>query len=274
MSDLQLILLIALAILVLWLIHKFGVKNLKTGSMVLVTGGLKTGKSTLSVYLAVRSHKRALLKYRLKHIFFKNEEMPYLYSNIPLNYKYYKPLTKAHLERKIRFEYHSTVYICEASLVADSMSYKDAELNERLLLFNKLFAHEIKSGGSLVYDTQSISDNHYAVKRCLNSYFYIQKSFKFIPFFIAMKICEYRYSDDGSVVSVSDKDVDNDTKWCLVPKSVWKRFDCHCYSCFTDNLDISNIKVGKLTKNDLKARKIISFKNYDTLKEFVVEGDK
>lgn len=268
MNDLRTILFILLVILVLWLIHKFGVKNLKTGSMVLVTGGVKTGKTTLGVHLAIKNHKRSVFRYYFRKLFHKNEEFPYLYSNIPILYKYYKPLQKAHLERKLRFEYRSVIYICEASLVADSMSFKDKNLNERLLLFNKLIAHETK-GGMLIYDTQSIADNHFAVKRCLSSYFYIQKSFKWIPFFIAMRICEYRYSDDGSVVSVSDKDIDYDTRWCLIPKRVWKRFDCYCYSIFTDHLDISHLKVGKLTKNDLKAKKIISFKEYDTLKEFV-----
>lgn len=262
------IILIGLAILFIFLYFKFNVKRINTGSLVLVTGGVKTGKTTLAVHLAIKNHKRAMLRYRLARIFKKDIEQPYLYSNIPLLYKYYKPLTIAHLLRKVRFEYKSVVYISECSLIVDSQYYKDMNVNERLLLFNKLIGHELHNG-LLIYDTQSISDNHYAIKRCLSSYFYIQKSIKFLPFFVAMKVCEFRYSDDGSTIAVSQEDLDSVTKWCLVPKSVWKTFDCFCYSIFTDNQPLSNIKVGKLTKNDLKAKKIISFKNYDTLKEFI-----
>lgn len=262
------ILLIAFIALCIWLYCKFNVKRISTGSLVMVTGGVKTGKTTMAVYLAIKNHKRAMLRYRILKLFKKDVEQPYLYSNIPIDYKYYKPLQKAHLLREMRFEYKSIIYISEASLIADSMYYKDLDVNERLLLFNKLIGHETHNG-LLIYDTQSICDNHFAIKRCLNSYIYIQKSLKFIPFFVAMRVVELRYAEDGTTISVSDRDIDEITKWCLVPKSVWKRFDCFCYSIFTDAKPLSNVKVGKLSKSDLKAKRIISFKNYDTLKEFI-----
>ena len=55
--------LIALVIIciVLFILVKY-FKTLKVGSLVLVSGGVKTGKTTLAVYLALREYRRALLK--------------------------------------------------------------------------------------------------------------------------------------------------------------------------------------------------------------------
>ena len=43
----------------------------KLGSMTLVSGGIKTGKSTLSVYLALRKIKRNRLIWKIKCVFFR-----------------------------------------------------------------------------------------------------------------------------------------------------------------------------------------------------------
>lgn len=103
----------------------------------MLNGGVGSGKSSLSIHLAIRSHKKAhSIWWRRTHIWFifnrkmKNEEEPLLYSNIPLYenyrknilYKYYKPLSQEHLLRLKRFNFKSVIFIDEASLVANSMS--------------------------------------------------------------------------------------------------------------------------------------------------------
>lgn len=244
----------------------------KSGNMLLVTGGIKTGKTTLAVRMA---YKRLRMQ-RIKVWFYNNfgrywksigkrklqepKPRPELYSNIPLNTPYI-PLTTSLLNRTERFIYGSVVYICESSLVADSMSFKDPELNERLLLFNKLFAHETR-GGYLIYDTQSINDNHYAVKRCLSTYIWIQKMLKF-PFFCLMFVRELKFSDDNSTVNTFDQDVEKNLQWVIVPKSTWKLFDCYCYSILTDHLPVVEEVVKKA--DSLKADEIISFKTFFTI---------
>ena len=117
---------IALIVLALVLYNKL-FKMLKLSNVALFTGGVKTGKSTLSVYCALRKYKRALFAWKLKRAFLllfpkKKEklEMPLLYSNVPLKCDYV-PLTEDLVLRKKRFAYGSVIYIQEASLLADSM---------------------------------------------------------------------------------------------------------------------------------------------------------
>lgn len=245
----------------------------KYGNMILVTGGVKTGKSTLSVRLAYKIYKKQIFRWKLYnkvffpvfHKIFKKKfagglrERPLLYSNIPLAIPYV-PVTQELIMREVRPAYGSVIYICEASLVADSMLYKDESLNEALLLFNKLIGHETR-GGYLIYDTQSVQDNHFAVKRCLNSYFYIHHTRK-IPFFVLMYVREMAYSDDNNTVNAVTEDLESSLKLVVVPKSTWKLFDCYCYSAFTDHLRVSN---REKVSNYLKIKKLVSFRRFKTI---------
>jgi len=250
----------------------------KLGVSCLVTGAVKSGKSTFSVHVSIRSHKRALwgycyaralrvLLYPVHKLKRKNKpvpELPFLYANIPLKYAYYRPLTKSVLLRKQRLPYKSVIYCGEVSLVADSMCFKDEITNEELLLWNKLVGHELH-GGKLIYDTQSVDDCHYAIKRTLTQYLYIHHMVK-IPLFpwLIMYVRECRYSSDST--NVYNEDLEKTLQRVIVPKKVWKKFDCYCYSCLTDDLPISGVgREG--AASDLKARKIISFKKYLTLRK-------
>ena len=151
------------------------------------------------------------------------------------------------------------------------MEFKDKELNERLQLFCKLIGHETK-GGCLITDTQCISDCHYAMKRVTGQYFYIHHTVNLLllPFLI-MYVREQQYSEDGSTITARQEDNEDGLKRVLVFKSVWKKFDCYCYSTFTDNLSENN--KTELTE-DFKARQIISFKNWITLNNKYLKGEK
>lgn len=237
----------------------------KIGAMALISGGVKAGKSTLSVATVLSEYNRRCRSVKIHNFFartFKKPliELPLIYSNIPLAVPYV-PLTDDLLLRKKRFVYGSVVYVCEASLVADSQLIRDMDINQRLLMFNKLIGHELK-GGCLIYDTQTISDCHYSIKRCLSNYLYIHHLVKWIPFFLIAYVQECRYSDDGTSLNVTTQDLENTLRKVILKKSTWKKFDCYCYSCLTDNLEVEKtiIKNDKNTK-DLKAHNILSFRN-------------
>lgn len=242
-------------------------KLCKIGSLSLVTGGVKCGKSTLSTYMAISTYKAVKRKVKIKNFFrklFKKEliEEPLLYSNVPLAFDYVQ-VTEDLLLRNKRFRYGSVILIQEASLLADSQLIRDMTINERLLLFNKLIGHETK-GGCIIYDTQSISDCHYSIKRCLSNYFYIHHLVKWIPFFLVAYVQEFRYSDDNSTISISEKDTEDTLKKVIIPKSTWRYFDCYNYSTFTDNLPVEEKLVNNDKKSNLKSRTIVSFrKNYN-----------
>lgn len=238
----------------------------KIGAMAMVTGGVKCGKTTLSVCLAMKNYKRALRSVRLHNYFRKLFgadliEEPLLYSNIPLAVPYV-PLTRSLLLRQERFNYGSVILVSEASLVADSQLIGDKVLNQSLLEFNKLIGHETK-GGCIIYDTQTIADCHYSIKRCLSEYFYVHHIVKWIPFFMLMYVREDRYSEDGSIISVNDKDVEETLQRVIIPKRIWKVFDRYCYSLMTDDLPVCD-GVVKLEKDvPLKLDDIVSFRPRD-----------
>lgn len=268
-------------ILLIFLRKIFKIPN--CGNMVLVTGGIKTGKSTLSVRMAYKTWKKQRLKvriYNVLHVLFRRifkrfkykKDLPLLYSNIPLNVPYV-PLTVAHLKREVRFVYGSVAYFCESSLIVDSQYFNDKITNEELLLLVKLWAHETK-GGYAFYDTQSISDNHYAIKRCLSSYFYIHHTIKTIPFFLVMLVRELKYSEDNTSVNTFESDVEDGLKIVIVPKRTWRLFDCYCYSVLTDHLPVGGTVVDLDEQEDLKARRIISLKKYHTLSDEFLDNGK
>jgi len=254
MTILIIILVFALLIWAMWKL-----KILNCGNVVLVTGGVKTGKTTMSVRLVYKLWKKNCNKVRFYNAFVRHfkkdkrkKEMPLIYSNVPLSIPFV-PLTYDLIYRRARFVYGSVIYFCEASLLAGSMDFKDDDLNEALPLLVKLVAHETK-GGYMVFDTQSVMDLHYGIKRNVSSYFYIHHKTE-IPFFLILKVRELVFMDNTS--NDFTEDVEETLKTMIVPKSTWKYFDCYCYSALTDDLPVENTVVK--TK-DLKARDILTFK--------------
>lgn len=258
-----LIIFIILTIWIIWFLA-FKIKRLKLDCVTLITGGVKTGKTTLSVHLAIKKYNSNHRKWWFKHLFKRNLEEPMLYSNIPLTCEYI-PVTQAMLERTERLNYKSVMYLCETSLIADSMSYKDDKLNEQLTLFIKLFGHETH-GGSLFLDTQAVADNHYAVKRCISRNLYIYHLIKWIPFFLVFKVRELYYSEDNSTINVVEEDLEDSMKLVICSKKVWKKFDCYAYSVFTDDCPINNDIQEENKHRNLKVNDLVTFKKYKTLK--------
>lgn len=258
----MIVIIIGIIIAIVFAMIKFKSKNvISLGTMTVCTGAVKTGKSTLAVYLALRSYRQIHLRWWIaRKIFKKDIEEPLLYSNIPLNTNYVE-VTQDMLLRKVRLNYKSVVLLDEASLVADSQLIKDNVINKQLLKFFKLFGHETK-GGTLIVDTQSISDLHYAIKRCICNYIYINKTYKYLPFLLAMKVQEQRYSDDGTVISSQTGDIDDNLKTLIIPKFVWKKFDCYAYSILTDNKPRYETKIDGKYRKDLKTHNIPSFRNW------------
>lgn len=276
-SNISLYILLALLALGAFIFYKISkhFKVPKIACVSLTTGGVKSGKSTFSVYLAISTYNRIHRRWKVRKVFqtlFNKpiDEEPLLYSNIPLSVPYV-PITLELLQRKIRPRYGSVAYVNEASLLCDQMLFKDDELNERLTLFNKLFGHET-CGGYLVYDTQCIGDVHYAVKRSLSNYFYVHHLEKRIPFFLVAKVREERYSDDkGIVTNTYSDDVEENLKTVIIPKSVWKKFDAYCFSVLTDSLPVSDNVLKGTT--DLKAHDIVSFRKFKTIQNSEVQNE-
>lgn len=229
----------------------------------MITGGVKSGKSALTVSFACREYRRAKRRYYVKKVFakiFKRQlpEKPLLYSNIPLRNIPFVPLSTAILLRHERLAYGSIVIMDEASLVADSQLIKNKKVNIQLMLFFKLFGHETH-GGKCFVNSHCLSDLHYAIKRTTSTYYYVHHLSKF-PFFSCFKLREERYSDDGTVINTYSEDVDKSLLRVLIRNKVYKQYDAYCYSVLTDKLPCSS-NLRRIKKfSDLKTKDIISFR--------------
>lgn len=261
-----LILLLLITLVLIIFIIKTKAKMLKIDCITLIDGGVKTGKSFLSIKIAISEYKKALFKEWLKNIFRKNKEvLPQLYSNIRLRGVKFSLLTKEIVLRQVRIPNKSICLIDEASLLADSMLYKDTLTNEKLMLFCKLFGH-YSHGGKMIINTQCIGDLHFSFKRSLSRYYWIYHRTK-LPFVTVLKVRELMYSDDNQqVVNTVNSDVENDLKTLIVLNKYYKKYDCYCYSIFTDELTLY-YDSHMLGKNDsLKTDRIISLREFKTLK--------
>lgn len=239
----------------------------------MTNGNVGSGKTSTNVYLAIKAHRKAHgIWYRRKFIYSKvfkkmaNEEEPLLYSNIPIFknrrklelYPYYSPITREHFTREKRFNFKSVILLDETSLIANSQDYKDLKLSQSLTLWIKLIRHELHgsyrnlfgSYANIYCTTQSKNDNHFAFDRALNQVLYITKSIN-IPFFRIVWCRELLMID--SVQNNFDDDFKESmtTRWYIIPKSVFNRYNSYCYSFLTDDLLIDNKtrKIFKLIDN-------------------------
>lgn len=266
-TDLTLILLAVVAFIALRYYRKH-FKVPKVGSLALVTGAVKSGKTLFALGLAIANYRIVHRAWRIKCFFCKLlrrecPEEPLFYSNIPVAFPYVE-LTKELILRQKRFRYGSVIFCSEASLLADNSVFKDTDVNERIMLLNKLIGHETR-GGLLVYDTQAIGDLPAVTRRCIGQYFYVHHTVKNIPFVVLPCVRECRFSEDGSAVSVDTEDVEEGLKKVLFSKRLWKKYDRYCYSSFTDNKPVEDKLVVLPKGASLKAKNITSFKEYKNL---------
>lgn len=262
--------------------HK--IKKVKVDSVYFVSGGVKTGKSVVSVFLVIMKYLKNVLGYyirlgllhELRYMTFNNSakiinaiqesKKPMLYSNIPLRYIRYNNFTKEILFREVRIPNKSCLLIDEASLVADSMLYGDKDINSNLLVFYKLWGH-YSHGGTMLVNSQAIGDNHYSLKRCMSKYLYIYSRTK-VPFVTIFKVREMVYSDDNSNINVTDKDIEkSDLMTIIMPNFIYKLYDCYCYSIFTDELtyQVDYDYPIKKRKDSLKQGTLVTLQDFKNL---------
>ena len=280
----MIIVLIIIALLIFLFFKFFAI--LHDSNLVLVTGGLKCGKTAFSLLRAIKCYKKNYRIYKIKNflikiinVFRKNKlpykEEPILYSNIPLANVKFSTIDIDLILLKKRMPPKSVMFIDEASLFADSMQFKNQDINDKMLLFNKLFAH-ITHGGSIYYNTQCLQDLHFSIKRCVSSYYYINSLVK-LPFFLVFNVREMLYCGDSqNVINATDETIEGSCKKVLALKSIFKKYDRYCYSVFTDNKNLYINKALLNKKDSLKTDFIVSLKDYskyfvDTKKGVIIE---
>lgn len=278
---------IGIAVLLIWF-FVFKVKHLKTPDVYMVDGGVKTGKSLVTVKLAVTQYRKNCIKVAIFNFFrrcinkFRKMkkaplEKPMLYSNMPLYRVKYNALTLDILKWQVRIPHKSVCLIDEATLLADSLlgMKKDKnkmkefdETNEILTLFLKTYGHQTH-GGSCFYNSQNVIDLHFAFKRCTSTYLMVMKNRKF-PFFCLLDVRELVHDESGDTKNVIAKDVDDDNKPLFVSKRWYKYYDRYYLDILTKHLKVLvNYNVEKQDrKNKIELKQIITLGNYQKIKEY------
>lgn len=283
------VVLLLLLLIFLYIAYVRNFKKIVLGAVNLITGGVKTGKSLLSCELSEKEYKKRHKSWWIKkHIFKKDIEEPLFYTNVKMSFGSLKAKKPHKLDKNIRLieldtllrekrlAYKSVVYVCESSLLSDNMDYQNQIRNCEMSLFNKLFGHETK-GGCLIYDTQSMLDNHYSIKRVLSTYQFIQKNKNFGLF----RILYIREMVNGESLASATNNVNEDIDFSVRKYLVWrwwyKRYDCYYYSYLTDNLPVSNTsfeeKKGLVSFNPIY-NDIANGKQYKDFVENKKKGEK
>lgn len=249
------IIIIGFLLIVLFILYRKNFKRLITSAVCLVTGAPKTGKTLCCVNLSAKDFKSRHRVWWFKtHILLKKDiEEPLFYTNTAFSFGNLKRILKGkkkphrldrcvvkidldHLERNVRFNYGSVIFIDEASLMTDNQDIREQVRNAELSLFNKLIAHETR-GGKLYYDTQNIQDLHYACKRVCSNFFFIQKSLNFFLFRV-LYIREMISEDLGENNFIDD--IDTSTRKVLIFRWWYKKYDRYYWSYLTDKLTVKN----------------------------------
>lgn len=293
-----LVVIVLLAFLLYWFI--FRVKHLKPNDVYMIDGGVKTGKSLITVMLSVKAYRIAKIKYYIrwalifvfartmrdfKNLFRKNKKSPYtmgekpmLYSNMPLYRVKYNPLTLDIIKGKVRIPHRSVCLCDEATLIADSMSsyvgnrskMKGIEqINEDLTLFLKTYGH-MTHGGKFFYNSQQVIDLHFAFKRNTSIYLWVARTRKF-PFFCLSEVREVIHDESNDVVNVVTRDVELDNRPLFISKRWFKYYDRYYLDVLTKQLPlVVNYDVPKMDKKltHVDINEIITLGTYKKILEY------
>lgn len=278
----MILLIIAIILAIVSLVVYFNMKRLRYGNLTLITGGVKTGKTQLAVALAVKTYRKQYRKWkracrRARRRFEPIPEQPLLYSNMPIGKPgmKYVPLTTDMILRKVRLRYGSVVLLNEVTFIAGSADFKSDEVNEALLAFFKLCAHELR-GGYVFCDTQAPQDLHFAVKRSLSTYYHIYRRVT-LPLVSLLWMRENMLVDGEHTVALDTQTDTQDTPseggkklyFRLVLNKWWKYYDRYSYSSLTDSLPVAD---GLIEVKSQKIGTLVRVKHY--IERMVKNGKK
>ncbi len=241
-------------------------KKLNIGNLTLISGGVKTGKTQLSVALVYKVYRKQHRRWKRNYKRSMRRglpipEQPLIYSNVPIGKvgSFYSPITPELLSGQHRFRYGSVVYLNEVSLVSGSKDIKDEYLNDNFLQLYKLCAHFLK-GGYIILDTQSPQDCHYTIKRSLSTYLYIYQRLT-LPFVSLLWIRSMILVDGEDSIAIDTQQDPQDTPlnggkkmyFRLVRNKWWKYYDRYAYSSLVSDKPVSDSLV------QIKSQKVSIF---------------
>lgn len=236
-------------------------------TVIAYSGGLGSGKSYLSVKMALKllDKNRRIVKWENRFIRLKNKikkqnlplkEKPKLYSNIPIRISKKEmsiELTADHLLLRERLAYKSIVLLDEIDAFANQFEYKHPNIIDNFNEFVRLFRHYTHNG-YLVVNTQCSENMNLFIRRRLNTVFNLMRFRVWFKLFYTVRVRNINISEEIKTVEEDHAEDSYSTLFGLAFFS--KKYDTHCYSVRYDSVDVKNDNLYKndtLKKHDLLA---------------------
>lgn len=253
MNDVQLLVLIALLILAAFIAYKvikYRIKH-KIETITCFTGGLGSGKTLMSVDIALKIYRKQIRKWKFKrlklrflNLFRKEKEefllpKPLFFSNIPvlLNKKrklYSHRLTREHLLLQERIPLNSVILLDEIGAFASQFDFKEKNVINVFDEFVRFYRHYTQ-GGYIVCNDQCSENINLVIRRRVNLVHNLCNClviWRFCFFFERM----ISISEEIKTIDVrsNENDKENDTQNNMVFrfKFLWNKgmYDTYCYS--------------------------------------------
>ena len=246
-------------------------------TVVAFTGGLGSGKSFMSVSMAVKLLRRQRFKCWLHNLLHPRDrwERPILYSSIPVRVSRREMatiLTDGHLLLQERIIPNSVVFIDEIGGYCSQFDYR-ATNTDIFDEFVRFFRHYTK-GGYLVVNDQCSENIVLQVRRRLNTVYNLMGfrmwPSRYLPLFYTVKVRNITVSEEIKTIEEQDTEDNMTTYFGFVPFLC--RYDTHCYSHRYDRVTRRNDKKHEQMKQDKILR--INKRKQEALDDKIVRVDK
>ncbi len=226
------IILIAVCIFIIWrILTSYRLNTYDT--IVAFTGGLGSGKSFLSVDMAIRLLRRKRREVWWKNLFRKKGSgklpRPLLYSSIPVRVSKKENaviLNENHLTLQEKLAEGSVCFIDEIGSFCSQFDYKvkNADIFDEFIRF---YRHYTKNG-FIVCNDQCSENIVLQVRRRINTVYNLMGFRKWFGLFYTVKVRNISVSEEIKTIEEQDTEDNMTTLFGFMP---WfRRYDTHCYS--------------------------------------------
>ncbi|MBQ8433024.1 MAG: hypothetical protein IJX28_09095 [Clostridia bacterium] len=226
----EIICIIVLGVLLWRVFTSYRLKTFDT--VVAFTGGLGSGKSFLSVDIAIKLLRKKRREVWFKNLFRKKGEklpLPYLYSSIPVEISKKEKaiiLTEKHLTLQEKLVPGSVCFIDEIGSFCSQFDYKakNADVFDEFVRFYRHYTRN----GYMVCNDQCSENIVLQVRRRLNTVYNLMGFRKWFGICYTVKVRNISVSEEIKTIEEQNTEGNMRTLFGFLP--LRRRYDTHCYA--------------------------------------------
>lgn len=248
----EIIIVIIIAVVVWKVISSYKLKTYDT--IVSFTGGLGSGKSLMSVEMAIKLLRRKRREVKWKNVFRKKGDklpVPLLYSSIPVRVSKKEmavELTDKYLTLQEKLVQNSVVFIDEIGSFCSQFDYKakNADIFDEFIRF---YRHYTK-GGFIVCNDQCSENIVLQVRRRLNTVYNLMGFRKWFGIFYTVHVRNISVSEE--IKTIEEQNAEDNTRILFGLLPFTRRYDTWCYAPRYEYVPNGELKRhAELTKLDI-----------------------